>query len=510
MEALRRRVLPELLRRAAGRDRPLTHLERRLLDRRGALHAGDADARALADARLAGAGPHRRHRRLGRRAAGGRPGDVHRPDRSSPRRRWCRTGGSSRAPAALGVKDAARALVELRLHNLVTEPPPFAPGEVDLIVCRNVTIYFNRATTSALVGSFHDVLAEGGYLLLGHSETLWQVSDAFALVPVGDAFVYRKSHDSRRGVADAAPPLGAGPLDAAGRCRRVPSRRRVRAVPVAAAPAGRRGPPDVGGAALLAAARGHLAAGDYAAAARRGRGRGARRPVARAGVRRAGPGPLHAGPGRRGGRPAAQGRLPRPDRRRRALPAGRRPVPARAARRRRGVLPGRGRVPAAPGRRHPSRPARRPRPGRAGRPVRDAGRQLRPHSPAAVCPSPSREPCRERLGHLRDGLPRDGRRPGRGARGRARHRARGAAPARARRSPACSSCAAPRCRSSTCAPARTRPTTATSWCSARRRASRPGGATGCRRCSAPDDLVPPDPAEPCPQRPAGVRRGGPS
>jgi chemotaxis protein methyltransferase CheR len=35
-------------------------------------------------------------------------------------------------------------------------------------------------------------LVDGGYLILGHAETLWQVSDAFSLVPVGEAFVYRK------------------------------------------------------------------------------------------------------------------------------------------------------------------------------------------------------------------------------------------------------------------------------------------------------------------------------
>ncbi len=99
-------------------------------------------------------------------------------------------------------KEQVRRLVDLQLHNLVTDPAPFGPGEVDLVVCRNVTIYFARATTAAADGSFHDVLAEGGYLLLGHSETLWQVSDAFTLVPVGDAFVYRRSHDARHG----APP----------------------------------------------------------------------------------------------------------------------------------------------------------------------------------------------------------------------------------------------------------------------------------------------------------------
>jgi chemotaxis protein methyltransferase CheR len=96
------------------------------------------------------------------------------------------------------VRDDVRELVELRPHNLVTDAPPFEPGEVDLVLCRNVTIYFNRATTKELMGRFHTVLRNGGYLFLGHSETLWQMSDAFALVPLGDAFVYRRDDQPDR------------------------------------------------------------------------------------------------------------------------------------------------------------------------------------------------------------------------------------------------------------------------------------------------------------------------
>jgi chemotaxis protein methyltransferase CheR len=90
------------------------------------------------------------------------------------------------------VRDEVRELVEFRHHNLVTEPPPFEPGVVDLVLCRNVTIYFDRETTRMLMSRLHDRLRDGGYLFLGHAETLWQISDDFALVPLGDAFVYRR------------------------------------------------------------------------------------------------------------------------------------------------------------------------------------------------------------------------------------------------------------------------------------------------------------------------------
>jgi len=96
------------------------------------------------------------------------------------------------------VKPEVRDLVEFSVHNLVTDPPPFDRDEVDLLVCRNVTIYFSRGTTQSLVHRFYGVLRDGGYLVLGHAETLWQMSDAFSLVSVAEAFVYRRDSVSAR------------------------------------------------------------------------------------------------------------------------------------------------------------------------------------------------------------------------------------------------------------------------------------------------------------------------
>ncbi len=118
---------------------------------------------------------------------------------AAARQRWFDTGPRGAAVVA----DEVRDLVEFQVHNLVSEPAPFADACVDLVVCRNVTIYFARETTRALVGRFHHVLRPGGFLMLGHAETLWQVTDAFTLVPVGEAFAYRKSSVVRPGATVA-------------------------------------------------------------------------------------------------------------------------------------------------------------------------------------------------------------------------------------------------------------------------------------------------------------------
>jgi chemotaxis methyl-accepting protein methylase len=71
-------------------------------------------------------------------------------------------------PAA--VVDELRAVVRFERRDLLLDEPP--PGPHHLIVCRNVLIYFDRASQERLFAQFRDALAPGGYLMLGKVETL--------------------------------------------------------------------------------------------------------------------------------------------------------------------------------------------------------------------------------------------------------------------------------------------------------------------------------------------------
>lgn len=112
--------------------------------------------------------------------------------------RWC-------------VGERLRRLVDLRVANLVVDPPPEA--SLDVVLLRNVTIYFDRETTRRLLTAVRAALRPGGWLLLGHSETLWQLFDGFDLEQHGDAFLYRRPATERSvtpagrrdGRRDAAP-----------------------------------------------------------------------------------------------------------------------------------------------------------------------------------------------------------------------------------------------------------------------------------------------------------------
>jgi chemotaxis protein methyltransferase CheR len=103
------------------------------------------------------------------------------------KRRWFRE-----VDGKLVVREEARALTSFGRLNLVDTDMLSVVGEVDVVLCRNVLIYFDADARKKVVDAFHRKLAPGGYLLLGHSESLLNVSTAFELVHFPTAMVYRK------------------------------------------------------------------------------------------------------------------------------------------------------------------------------------------------------------------------------------------------------------------------------------------------------------------------------
>ncbi|MCP3164134.1 CheR family methyltransferase [Myxococcus qinghaiensis] len=67
-----------------------------------------------------------------------------------------------------------------------------ALNSLDLILCRNVIIYFDLPTIRGLMDRFLSALRPGGLLFLGYSESLFKVYDRFEMIEVDGAFVYRR------------------------------------------------------------------------------------------------------------------------------------------------------------------------------------------------------------------------------------------------------------------------------------------------------------------------------
>jgi chemotaxis protein methyltransferase CheR len=87
--------------------------------------------------------------------------------------------------------------VKSRIRKMVS----FAPmnlaqgvyvGRMDCIFCMNVMIYFSEERRAALIQQFYEYLEPGGYLFLGHSESIARVSAKFQAIVLGDCILYRK------------------------------------------------------------------------------------------------------------------------------------------------------------------------------------------------------------------------------------------------------------------------------------------------------------------------------
>jgi chemotaxis protein methyltransferase CheR len=88
------------------------------------------------------------------------------------------------------VTDRVRRRVHVRQHDLSREPP--LGTDYDLILCRNVVIYFDRPMQERLFQTFADALVPGGFLVLGKVETLFgPARERLALVDPRER-VYRR------------------------------------------------------------------------------------------------------------------------------------------------------------------------------------------------------------------------------------------------------------------------------------------------------------------------------
>jgi chemotaxis protein methyltransferase CheR len=211
-EAIRREVLPRLLRaRAASRhlriwsaacargEEPGTLAmilagESSLVGWDWTIHATDLDEEALSGARLG---------LYGERAVSQVPPYL-------LERYFNRRGKLFELSAEL------RSKIRYERLNLAHPPYTLPSVELDLVLLRNVLIYFRRPLQRWVMSQVAQRLARKGYLFLGASETLWQIQDELEPVDLGACFCYR--HRRARpaapatNLADAAPAPPPTPL----------------------------------------------------------------------------------------------------------------------------------------------------------------------------------------------------------------------------------------------------------------------------------------------------------
>lgn len=90
------------------------------------------------------------------------------------------------------VNDSIRELVTISHLNLFDSHRLALLGKFDLVFCRNVIIYFDQTAKKRAIESFHSALYDGGFLLLGHSESLMNISTRFTLRHFKNDMIYQK------------------------------------------------------------------------------------------------------------------------------------------------------------------------------------------------------------------------------------------------------------------------------------------------------------------------------
>jgi chemotaxis protein methyltransferase CheR len=96
------------------------------------------------------------------------------------------------------VADDVKRLCHFGQLNLLDFSRASIVGRVNLVMCRNVLIYFDLRSKRRVIENLYERLLPGGYLLLGHSESLWNVSTAFELCHLREDLVYRKPWAAER------------------------------------------------------------------------------------------------------------------------------------------------------------------------------------------------------------------------------------------------------------------------------------------------------------------------
>lgn len=89
------------------------------------------------------------------------------------------------------INERVKRLVGFGRLNLLDAARVAAEGPFDAIFCRNVLIYFDKPTQKRVVESFAKALRPGGYLFLGHAESLFHLTDLYEPIIGREAIVYR-------------------------------------------------------------------------------------------------------------------------------------------------------------------------------------------------------------------------------------------------------------------------------------------------------------------------------
>ena len=102
-------------------------------------------------------------------------------------------------PERWRILDDLRQSVRFTPVNLVEAAQTRPHGQFDVIFCRNVLIYFDEAARRTAAENLYENLLPGGYICLGHTESMSRISPLFEVRRYADAVVYQRPLEGARG-----------------------------------------------------------------------------------------------------------------------------------------------------------------------------------------------------------------------------------------------------------------------------------------------------------------------
>lgn len=90
------------------------------------------------------------------------------------------------------IRPEAKELVLFEHHNLMDRRALRNEEGYDFVFCRNVLIYFDEVSRKQVVDRFYSLMNPGGFIFLGHSESLSRISSAFKIRRINEHLVYQR------------------------------------------------------------------------------------------------------------------------------------------------------------------------------------------------------------------------------------------------------------------------------------------------------------------------------
>ena len=93
------------------------------------------------------------------------------------------------------VKENIRTMVEFKHLNMFDSNVAEIVGKIDIILCRNVLIYFDIEAVKKVAKTFYNIIKPDGYLFLGHAETITSINPGFETIYTPSIFYYKKGEN---------------------------------------------------------------------------------------------------------------------------------------------------------------------------------------------------------------------------------------------------------------------------------------------------------------------------